>query len=584
MATKLNGDGRKDHDMSIGKDNQEAHTLNSVGNGSALTPMALEVAAPAHLQIEAEVLQGSKQNEWSTLTKARLFRNFYSAVALCLVSFPFVLIMVLSFNQAAPEEILTYPGSIMTSLVGFANVLIYSNGRLLFRTFTGFLYPILEKSVESYGKEGLATISLYVTVLTFIGVFFRLHALIRFIPSFLFDAFKTGAGIFLIFADMYSLINIKSRGSDTNLAGFTKDLIANWQHAKVAELTVSLIVGGLTFLAQKKFPKVPWPALTFVFGILYGYFAVNHDAFGSSRAKLLRDVAPQDFNKGAPSLFQVDFSLLRASITGLRHPQIAAYGFGVLILIFFEVSIAISVDEDRFDHSIHKSSEFLSLAFSNAVCLVLGILPQSVPIGRQKFVIGTGADHKIMHLFCIGIMLLLYFFCFELTSYMPICAMKGLNILVSLNLVDFRCILAYGRYSKIYPLAMICLMAAMLFMNLAWCILASVGIYVLVYILTVGRAGIEMIESADGRLDVTLSGRYAFTCIPQLVSRVRASKSSSVRIDFGDIAWHEVNYLRHYCEDIQSIAESVSTLALKGIKRPGSQIAERLPTISKYLV
>lgn len=534
-------------------------------------------------QVENDVLLGADGNSWSSLTPSRVIKNFYSALALCLVSFPFVLIMVLSFNQTSSIEILTYSGSIMTNIVGFATVLAYSNGRLLFRTFTGFLYPIIEKSIEDYGKEGLATVSLYVTVFMFVGAWCNAFQIVKFIPSFLFDAFKIGAGILLIFSDVYSLLGIKSKSSEINLYDFSIDVVNNWDILKYKELLVSIAIGVSSFLLQRKFSRFPWPSVTFICGIIYGYWAYIQDPEGLHRASLLRDVAPQDFDQEAPSMFRLDFSLLKSSISGIRHPEIAVYGFGVLVLIFFEVCIAISVDEDRFHSHIPKSPEFLSLAVSNALCLVLGILPQSVPIGRQKFVMTTGADHKVMHLFSIVIMLMLYFFCFKLTGYMPICAMKGLNILISINLLDFKCILCYGRYSKIYPPIMITVMVAMLFTNLAWCILISVLIYVAVYCIMVGRGSVDMTENGNDHLMTKLSGKYAFRMMPQIISKVQSGQYKSVSIEFGDIAWHEINYLRHYMEAVAKIASLVPNLSLVGIKRPGSNIAQRLPVICKYI-
>lgn len=549
------------------------------------------LVSPDEARLHNNLLIDTHLNQWSSLTTSILFTNLLSAISLCMLSFPFALTMVFTINEAANQEILTYSGSILTNLIGFATVLIYSQGRILFRTFTGILFPILASAVETYGKEGLATATFYVVVLLFLGAPLRLFKMVYYVPNFLFETVKIGTGSILMFEDIYTSLHIKSKSSGANIIDMISDFHNNRQNLMVGELIISLAIGVVTFLLQKKYRRFPWTLVTFVVGISIGYYLMKIDPSGANRVKLLRDVAPKDFEGNSFPLFELDFSLLKAAISGLRHPELFFYGFGVLFLVFFEVSIAISLDEDTFDLKVSKTAEFVAIAGSNAACLVMGVLPQSIPVCRQKLILSTGANHKVMHLFCILIMLFLYYFCFSLTGYIPICFMKALNFMLSLNLMDFTSVPAYGKYSKFYQYGMIGLLLVLLFLNLAWCILIGLLVYLIFTFVKQEKARADIIYEENGHMKVQFQGRYAFTLMPGVVKEAKVMKVSSVTLDFSKCIKTEINFLRNYRRYLADLEKTVTQIRMVGIEGPGvegissrNQVLNKVPCFKKYLI
>ena len=157
------------------------------------------------------------KNSWRSLDKETIQRNFLSALSITMINFPFSLSIVLWVNDRLTTPILTFPSSVLTVVLGSFSVLVYSAGRILFRTFTGLLFPIVASSMEHSGKEGLASVSLYLTVILLAGVIFNVFRYVKYIPAFIFEGIKNGTGCMLIMGDVYSLLAIKRKGSSVNI-------------------------------------------------------------------------------------------------------------------------------------------------------------------------------------------------------------------------------------------------------------------------------------------------------------------------------------------------------------------------------
>lgn len=528
-------------------------------------------------------------DEWRHLTKETILKNFYSAITLSFLTFPFALVMVLSINEIAPEPILTYAGSVMTNIIGFVSVLIYSKGPMLFRTFTGGLFPILADSVEQYGKEGLATSSLYIILLLILGIFFNLFRVIKYIPFFIFEGVKIGTGFLLIFTEVYSLIGIKSKGSDVNLLNFLSDLKKNSDHIKVGELLVCLILGFISFLFQKKFKQFPWAAVIFSGGIIYGYFMNETEQTNPFRVKLLRDLAQSEFEQNKSSLFDFDKDFIPAAFRGIRHPMIFINAIGLVIMILFEVCISIAINEDHFEKKVKRKQEFFGVTVANCVCFLFGVLPVAVPIGRIQFLLETGADHKIMNAFCIVNILILYLVFFSATGYMPICILKAMNVMINLSLIKFSYVRAFHKYSYHYTWAMALIILGMLLFNMAWCIIISALIFFAVLFTQIKDEPIEYVDHGEGHVEVTLKGRFVFMKHSIILTELKTRNAQSVTINFSKCIGVEINYMRNYKLMIGELEKTIKEVRVIGLEKGKStanlknMLLYKLPYFKKYL-
>ena len=526
---------------------------------------------------------------WRDLTKDRTLTNLYSALSITFLTFPFALIVTLTINEKAPEPILTYASSVMSNVVGSVTVLLYSEGVLLIRSFTGVMLPILADAVEKYGKEGFATTSLYVTVMIFIGIYLNFFRAIKFVPFFIFEAIKTGTGFLLIFGEIYSLLNIKSKHSEVTLASFVVDLFTNYMNMKFLEVSICLVVGFGSFFLQTKYKRFPWPAIVLGLGIILGYLLNQQDPDGVNRIKLLRDLAPSEFDSHNSSLFDYDKQFLSAAFSGLKHPELFVYSCGLLIMVLFEVCMSISIHEDHFEDKIKRKQEFFGIGSTDLICFFLGVLPVSCPVGRIQFVMSTGSDHKIIHAFSIVVLLILYFGLFTATGYMPICLLKSMNVLISMNLVKLPVIAAFKRYSNCYFYAMIAIVLTIMSFNLAWCIIFSVAVYFGVYLTQVKQELVEYVDRGEGNLEVILKGRFVFRKKRAVINEIKSRNGKNVILNFSKVITTEINYIRNYKEMIAEIEKFCKEFKIVGLEKGMTSdnvrnpLLNKLPYIRKHL-
>lgn len=527
--------------------------------------------------------------EWRNLSKETLLRNFYSALSITFVTFPFALIMVVNLNDVAPEPILTYAGSIMNNIVGFISVLIYSKGAMLFRTFTGLLFPILADSVKEYGKEGLATTMLYIIVLLSLGILFNLFRVIKYIPFFIFESVKIGIGVLMIFSEVYSLLGIKSKGKETTLINFFGDFSQNSDKVKFAELGVCLALGFAMFFAQKRFKQFPWTAVVFALGILCGYYIHYKDPEGKTRVRLLRDLAPAEFEQDNSSLFSFDKDFIPTAFRGLRHPLIFLNSFGILIMILFEVCISIAINEDWFEKKVKRKQELFGVTCSNAVCFFFGILPLSVPIGKVQYTLETGATHKIFNLYCVIITLVLYFLFFTATGYVPLCMLKSMNVPISLNLIKLSFVREFLRYSPYYAWGMGAIILGMLLLNMAWCVMIAVAVFMIFYFTQVKEEANEYLDRGDGSVEVVLKGRFVFMRKSEVIKELKARNARAVILNFGACIVVEINYARNYKELLREVEKNFQEVKLVGLEKGKltasikNVLLKKMPFFKKYL-
>lgn len=528
-------------------------------------------------------------SDWRGLQRAEILRNLYSAVSLSFISFPFALTMALALNEVAPVPILTYAGSVLSAVVGFLSVVLYSKGPVLFRTFTGVLFPILSDSVELHGKEGLAASSLYIILLLFIGVGFNLFRVVKYVPFFIFEGVKIGTGVLLIFGEVYHLMGIMSHHKEANLIDFFQDLNKHGHKARFGEVFVCLSIGTAVFFIQKKFKQFPWTALIFLAGIIYGYWINSIDPEGKNRVKLLRDLAQEEFSQNKSSFFEYDHDFIPAAFRGLRHPIVFFNSIGLIIMILFEVTISIAINEDYFEKKIKRKQEFMGVACANLVCFFLGILPLSVPIGRVQFALETGGDHKVMSLFSAGIIALMYYLFFTATGFVPICVLKSMNVLISLNLVKLAYLKAFHKYSPHYPWAIAAIVFGMLLLNMAWCIVISGVIFMVVYFIRVKNDPIEFVDRGDGSVEVILQGRFVFNKKKEIIDYIKSKSPRSVILDFSRCITIEVNYARNYKDLITEIEKNVKEVKMVGLERGKltanlkNLLLKKIPYFKKYL-
>jgi MFS superfamily sulfate permease-like transporter len=501
---------------------------------------------------------------WRTIPKERILQNFLSALSISLVSFPFALSIVLSINERLQEPAITYSSSVQTTILGFLSVLIYSAGRILFRTFTGLLYPIFVTAAEEFGKEGIAAVSLVALCMLCLGVILNLFRYIRYIPGFLFDGIKLGTGAMLIMGEIYSLTGTKDKTTAVTLSNFLADVVTKSSMIRFNELIIGVCVGIGLYFINNRWKKIPSIFILFVIGIAYGYFGKGES--GTSGLILLRELSPGEFKNH--SFFSWDGNHLADALHGLRHPMVYFYGAGIVLMILFEMCISIGLNEDAFDQKVKRKREFFSLSITNGIGFIFGLLPLSVPVGRVQFALKLGADHRLFNLFCVLILLFLYIFCFDIIGYIPISFMKGLNILISLILMEFNVLSCYHRYSKIICFAMLWVVICMLTMNLLLSLAGCVIGYFIIYHLRVKNLPNDQKLAADGTLEVTLRGRYASEKIAPLIHYCRQNRIFKLKLDFSEVITSEVNYLRNYRESIQALQKTVKKLQIVGLGYP----------------
>ena len=229
------------------------------------------------------------------------------------------------------------------------------------------------------------------------------------------------------------------------------------------------------------------------------------------------------------------------------------YSLGIVLMILFEVCIAISLNEDHFGTKIKRKREFFGVATTNAVCLMLGLLPLSVPVSKVKFALQSGADHKVFHLFSFLMMIFLYFFCFDLVGYIPLCFMKALNFLMSLILIEPKTILTYKAYSNRLFYSILAIILTMLMLDLTWCIVLFLAAYFGTYFLKVKDEELVYSSKDDGFTEIRLRGRFPFRKVKQALKYCKDNNVTKLSVNFEDVIESEINYLRNYRDGLKSL-------------------------------
>ena len=421
--------------------------------------------------------------ERTIATLVDFMNNFNAALVNVLVSIPSALAITVSMNyKANPKQIVDPTLAVLTLTFGFFVSFLINGGTQLFKAFTATQAFILVLQVRKFGVICLPWTCLVVSVLTFMVVLLQIQKFIKITPNCILLGLKFATGIMLIVMELSHGFGIKD-----SIQG-TTSLYTMIQHVFKHQKDVQVYVFFTFFCGTiilcyllVKHPGMPWHAVFFVITIAAGIVATEtnkESSLGeswSSNSKLSSSVKNQ-VNKRINEHFKHADMLLDPSF--MIHCIVIT---GVTLL---ESSVTMRLGELILIKRSQKRLEIVGIAVSNFIAGVFGILPLSLPIGRNLLALRSGATKRYYLLLSCFLTVVFGWLIWPYMKYLPMITVSIFNASLGVMLLDTKTFHNYWKFSPKYALVFTLIIVSCFFIDLTFCMIFSWVIFLAIYMQT----------------------------------------------------------------------------------------------------
>ena len=327
-------------------------------------------------------------------------------------------------SGASPEV------GLISAIVGGFIIAVLSGCRVQIGGPTGSFIVIAYALLQTYGIQGviLATVMAGI-ILMAMGVF-KLGSLIRYIPYPVVVGFTSGMAVIIFSTQVNELLGL-------GLTGIPADFLEKWQmyieHIHQIDWATCAI-GLATIVIIQVFPYITKAVpgslvalilITIATYVLRTYAGVDTIATIGDRFSI---------SSALPSLHLPKPNFLM--ISHLMEPA-----FSIALLAAIESLLTARIVDGMIKDKHSPNTELIALGIANMVVPFLGGLPVTGATARTMTNINNGGRTPIAGVVHAVILLLSFLCLMPLVSYIPMAALGGVLVIVSLNMSGWRTIL-----------------------------------------------------------------------------------------------------------------------------------------------
>lgn len=224
-------------------------------------------------------------------------------------------------------------------------------------------------------------------------------------------------------------------------------------------------------------PRVPWHAVAFLVCIVVGIISKESQFHPLGEAW----TSDGDFKKSIANQYKkrINEHFKHAEI--LLNPYFMINCITLTMVTILEGSITMKLSELIMVKKINKQLEFVGLALSNFLAGVFGILPMSIPIGRNLLALRSGASHRIYLLISAFFVVLFGFIIWPYMKSLPMITVSVFNASLGVLLIDTELFHNYWRFSPKYAIVFTLVILSCFFLDLAFCMIFSWLFFLVLY-------------------------------------------------------------------------------------------------------
>jgi MFS superfamily sulfate permease-like transporter len=418
--------------------------------------------------------------ECMSLTTSTI-NNFNAAIANVIVSVPISLGLVMALNYHAPKgENLDGTTALFTLFFGYVMSALISGHANTFKAFTAAQTFVLILQVSRFGVGSIPLTTFIVGLIIMLFTFVNFHKVLDMTPTCITFGLKFATGLALVVNEISHML-----GLPTNPQG-RYDLVSVSRHVYdhrnlISPTAVAVCITGVILLSigMAKKPNIPWHFLFLIIFLSAGYLLSNKGVGVSQVGEnwtgtfhLHKEVSKL-LNEPLHSRFSKTDIVTNAGFL----VNCGALAFVTLL----EATALIKIVEFYLKTIPDKKAEYLGLGLTNTLAGIFGLLPTSLPLGRNLLGIKAGANSVMYQIFCALLTVLFGYFIWGFMNYLPVVLVSIFNISLAYFLIDFSCLKNYWKMSPKYAAVTTTMLVLSLFTNIIVAMIVSWLIFLIIY-------------------------------------------------------------------------------------------------------
>lgn len=361
--------------------------------------------------------------------KEKFLKDLIAGIIVGVVALPLAIAFGIA-SGVSPTE------GLITAIIGGIIVSLFGGSKVQIGGPTGAFIVIVFGIIQQHGIDGLALATLMAGVMLVALGFFRLGALIKFVPYPIIVGFTAGIAVTIFTTQIKDLFGLQV----SNLPG---DFLGKWQAYLSAFNTISWLALGfgivtvaIIMLVPKINKNIPASLLALV---LLTIVSVVLGSMGMMRPENIGDRFT--ITGGLPSLVMPVITVERLQALFPSAVTIAMLG---AIESLLSASVADGVIGSRHD----SNQELVGQGIANIVVPFFGGIPVTGAIARTMTNINSGGRTPVAGVIHAIVLLLIMLVLSPLTSHIPMAVLAGVLVVVSYNMSGWRSLLAIFRGPK----------------------------------------------------------------------------------------------------------------------------------------
>lgn len=313
---------------------------------------------------------------------------------------------------------------------------------------TGAFVVVIYAVVQQMGYSGLVLSTILAGIILLIAGFFRLGALIKFIPYPLIIGFTTGIAFIIFFSQIKDFFGLQIASLPADFIPKSIALYSAFPTWHPPTFAIALGTLGLILFIRRFTPYVPWgiTAIVAATAVTWGFH-------------LPVETIADRFGQIPNSLPSFALPTLQGALS--NWDQLVAAAFTIAFLAGIE-SLLSAIVADGMTGRRHKSNcELMAQGAANIGSVLFGGIPATGAIARTATNIKSGAQSPLAGMIHAFTLLLIVLFLAPIVSQIPIAALSAVLMMVAWNMSE----LGHFRHLFKAPLADVAVLLTTFFLT-----------------------------------------------------------------------------------------------------------------------
>ena len=167
------------------------------------------------------------------------------------------------------------------------------------------------------------------------------------------------------------------------------------------------------------------------------------------------------------------------------------------ILTIIESGIALKLTADMSGTKVNKRRELISVAVTNIIAGIFGLVPVSIPVCSNILVYKLGTTSKVYNLLAAVFLVLMVWVLPFVFSYIPMILVSVFNFSMGLMMFDPDIIYYYWKYNRKHSLALFAIMGLSFFVHIVFGILIAWVVFFSIYLNRLPNKSFSLISAKE---------------------------------------------------------------------------------------